>query len=166
MRINTIVFATAVSIGVVATCVADAQAQTQIRVHSSGCYNAHNSGYLSDLSFGISNTASTSGPYESLVCPAPDTDVLPKANYGTVNIEAWVGSASEPLQGMLCEDQWNGSGGACSSPIQVGSGAGHETVALGSSVASVWNASTANNFGYVYINVGGGTRVAGIFYSR
>ena len=131
------------------------------REHGSQCFPMFGA-YWEDQNYTVHNGANGDVNLE-LMCPAPDTDVNPKYSWTTVNVETNLGGSYGTVA-AICEDYWNGSGGACSASGVV-LGSGHQTIALGGSVSGVWSSYGESNFGYIYVNVGAGDDVRGIFYA-
>jgi hypothetical protein len=146
------------------------------RQHASSCFGgitgpALVSGAWQDQNYSIYNSAQPvrgeNDGFAELTCPVPDTDATPKYAWTTVNVETYIGAGAyspySSVNAAICEDYWNGSGGACTN-IGVGTlGGGHQTISLGSSVSSIWSSSGEANFGYVYLLVGSNSDVRGIY---
>lgn len=157
------VFLGAVMAGAIAAPAGVAQAAFY-RVHSAACYNAQVSSTDIDTNFGITGDG-------NLVCAAPDSDTVPKSSFNTINVELWVPTGGSATSfAALCEDNWAGTGGACSPELNNGlfnPQTGLVTFGFGNPQKTnlgVW-APGSGNFGYVFV-VPNGARLSGIFYSQ
>ena len=151
----------------IATTAASAEA-AWTRVHASGCYNANTWATLADMSYGIGNDFPSwipnfPPPIESLMCSVPDTPAIPKWTLTVANVEGW--APSQPFQAQACNVGPDGETGKCSPMINSGGVSGqHQTAILGSYAPQIWG--SIGLFGYVWIAVPQGSRIAGIFYSQ
>jgi hypothetical protein len=137
-----------------------------VRQHTSACFSNFETDRAlpvwKDVDYTLKNEAVVPTVFQELMCAVPDSDAVEKGQWTTVNLETWVGSVG--IVALLCEEDWSDAEGNCSSG-GAAEGAGHQTIALGSQVSSVWNSGTGANFGYIYVDVGEGSELRGIFYN-
>jgi hypothetical protein len=174
MQFKKIALVGAAIIPVAASFVGDANA-TWYRTHGSACFgvdpdvfNSYTLFVDNGYSIGNGNTSAV-----EMMCSVPDSSVLPRNQFRTVNVETWVGGTGIINSAALCEDQWNGDGGSCTELVS-STGTGHQELLLGGLVgtAGTWTPGTVSNFGYIGMSVGGGqgvgqlNNVRGIYYSN
>jgi hypothetical protein len=142
--------------------VGNAKAST-VRIHSSACFEYYN-GDWTDSHYSPTQSGSSSGM--EMMCPAPDSDVVPKADWYTVNVEMYLAGTNNSA-GAVCRDYWDGSGGNCTS-TRTATGSGHQTLSFGATgyndVATEWTSSDASDFGYLYLDIGYNNDARGIYY--
>jgi hypothetical protein len=163
-----------VAAAVTASYVSDAHA-TWYRAHGSACFpigfNSFNQGQplWLDNEYTVDNAA---GYPSELMCPVPDSSILPRYQFTQVNVETTVNDNNNQANtASLCEDQWNGFGGSCTNFVST-NGGGHQTIFLGGLVGTngTWTSWSEANFAYVYVDIGpgggGSNTLRGIFYSN
>ncbi len=174
MKFKIAYIAAPIAVSAVIAVAGDANASFQ-RVHASGCVPITQHGQtatpqVQDNDFSIGNTTNNSW---ELMCPAPDSDTINKFQWTTVNVELFDYTFAT-TDAAICQDFWNGNGGGCSPTRRAGSG-GHQTLALGPDVPSIWTSASESNFGYVYVLLntnlppngpGGDADLRGIFFAK
>jgi hypothetical protein len=101
-----------------------------------------------------------------IICPAPDNDYTKKADYTTLNVHGFDGTANGAAQAKACITYWNADGGDCGTSALSGvSSTGPFTLQPS---RSFWTAQNEAHFGYVSVGlppVGVGTsKLYGVFY--
>ena len=158
---------------VVASYVTDARA-AWFRFHGAECMAVDinvSPGFLDflvvDSDHGVASAANKD---QEFMCAPHDSSVVQRNQYKIVNVEV-DSETGNAIQASLCEDNWNGWGGACGTSMST-SGVGHQTIALGSEigVAGLWTPTSETNFGYVWVDLPAATTwsynyLRGIWYS-
>jgi hypothetical protein len=119
---------------------------------------------VDDTDFGLYNPTAES---VSIDCPVPDDDRVAKSVWTIANVEAYLNSTGT-IYAEACYATWNGQLGGCSSSVSA-SGTGHVELALAPYIGSsgnFWDTNSGTDFGYVYVNVPPGARVAGVYYAH
>jgi hypothetical protein len=119
-----------------------------VRKHASACYTQ--GGLPIDVDWGIQNDSTTSDL--AVLCPVEDETSRLKQNTNTLNVHGLDNSTAAVVRASACRGNYAVSGGSCASYLSTDSrGTGHYWLTI--PTASVWNASTASDFGYTIVVV-------------
>jgi hypothetical protein len=119
-----------------------------VRKHASACYTQ--GGTPIDLDWGIQND-STSSDLLAL-CPVADETGKLKQNTNTLNVHGLDNSTAATVRAAACRGNYAVSGGSCSAYLSTDSrGTGHYWLTI--PTTSVWNSTTASDFGYTVVIV-------------
>ncbi|MFM2415716.1 MAG: hypothetical protein RL385_439 [Pseudomonadota bacterium] len=116
-----------------------------VRHHASDCTVL--GGAPIDLSMSIQNDSATSAMV--LICPATDTDTMPKASDVNFNIHGFDNSTVAGIFAATCRSTWDVVGGACA-PQFVSSGIVQVNASLS---RSAWTSDRYNDFGYAIVSI-------------
>jgi hypothetical protein len=165
----------AAAVGTVATLLAITYCQgadaSFVRRHAAACFSIPSPFWINTQSDGreywryTDNTIYNTGNTGEFMCPAPDTNVINRSQWSFLDVETYIPAFSQatPATAMLCEAYWNGWGGGCSTQRST-AGSGHQTIALGGDVSSLWTPNDRTQLGYVFVNLGQFQELRGIYY--